>query len=701
MQTLYKYWIVVFFHFFLLHGYTQHEEEIIDSLNYTYNNISKIGEKRFLAIVDPLLSNPKISVRLKLNAYYFKGQYHNFKGVIDSAIHYAKKIITLTDQKDDELSIGMMNRAYYLLGTANSNKGLNEKGKYWYLKGIEMAERFKEKESDSWLYYFNLHGLAKIYVVLGEFDKALKLFHECTKANLTKELVYGSYINMSNIYSVKKEFNTANIYLAKAQKLCEEESNHKCVAICLLNIGENLHSQGNYDEALKYYDESVKISATYGFKDLKLYNSVQIGSIFKSREQWNDAYLIYTTALTDAIDLNLMEQQMYIYELLADMSLKKNDYKNAFTFQSERYKILDSLNNMQKNKEINELEVKFQTLQKEQEIEVLKITNKNRELQLKNKNEAISNLLLKQKYDSINKANQILSLQGASEKRRIELELLRKDRLLKQNELASEKNTKRLMLVAFLIILIPVIALLFVYYQKLLTQNQLNKKQEEINNEKIYSLVKEQELKLIKASVEGQDKERSRIAQELHDSIGGNLAAIKLQFSKIIHSSNGTLTSINQQLDDTYNQVRTISHNLMPKKFNQNSFIAVLTEYLKNIGEASDIRTNLFVFPDNHTIDKIDEKILVEIYKIIQELITNTIKHARASKIDIQFNLIGNDVNILYEDNGSGFIPEKVNYGIGFLNIQNRIKKINGSINIDSILNRGTIINLEIPVRNP
>ena len=104
------------------------------------------------------------------------------------------------------------------------------------------------------------------------------------------------------------------------------------------------------------------------------------------------------------------------------------------------------------------------------------------------------------------------------------------------------------------------------YYQKIQTQSELAKKQEEYNTEKVKSLLQEQELNLIKASIDGQDEERKRIAQELHDSIGGNLAGIKLQLSSLAQNS-PALKTINSQIDETYQLVRDISHTLIPKKF--------------------------------------------------------------------------------------------------------------------------------------
>src|SRR5690606_15486606 len=239
---------------------------------------------------------------------------------------------------------------------------------------------------------------------------------------------------------------------------------------------------------------------------------------------------VYKKALKEAESLGYTDSQIILHEYMRNTYKAKGDFENALAHEVLRSKLIDSIDKLQKSQEISELEVKYNTIQKEKEIELLK-----------------------------------------------------KDRLLKEGNLDKEKSLKTIMLIAFLIILIPSIALLFVYYQKLTTQNQLNKKLEEINQQKLTTLIKDQELELIKASIEGQDNERKRIAQELHDSIGGNLAAIKLQFGSIANGKK-IYSDINKQIDETYKLVRTISHNLIPKKFSQNPFLSVINEYMGNIG---------------------------------------------------------------------------------------------------------------------
>src|SRR5690606_7978277 len=110
--------------------------------------------------------------------------------------------------------------------------------------------------------------------------------------------------------------------------------------------------------------------------------------------------------------------------------------------------------------------------------------------------------------------------------------------------------------------------------------------------------------------------------------------------------------------------------------------------------KASNLKISCNAYPEDR-INDIDENIKVEIFKILQELITNTIKHARATEVDIQFNLFESSISLLFDDNGLGFDSEKTPEGIGLANIKSRLKRIKGDFNIDSKPNRGTIVNIE------
>ncbi|WP_281234973.1 tetratricopeptide repeat-containing sensor histidine kinase [Flavobacterium gelatinilyticum] len=624
-----------------------------------------------------------------LLAYYF-----NKRAVIDSSIYYTNQALKFNTVVNDSLKSRLSSLGYNLLAINYKKRGLLNESKKWHLKGIEASQKYNEKN----LFYTHTHGLAQTYSELGDYNNALKLFKECLDYKDDNEIILGSCINIGDIYSRLKDFDNAGIFYKKGKILCEKTNNNQGRVIILLGLGENYQLQNKPQEALKMFEEAQAIADKSELNQLSIISRSSIGDSYISLKKYNDAKLVFSEALQKSVQFGLLQNQTHIYDELKKIAIHQEDYKTAYSFFEKSARMKDSINRLQKIKEINELEIKYKTAQKEKEIEVLRFENEAKKLTLANQEEAIKNMLLQKEISNKDNENTILAFQNSSNKKRNEISLLKKDQQLKMLEINQQKKTKLFTIIAFLILLLPITGLLFQYYKRFKVQHLLNIKQAEISSQKIDGILKDQELALIKASISGQDKERQRISQELHDSIGGNLAAIKLQVNHLSASDFSNIQKISLQLDETYQQVRSISHTLLPKKFSQNKFLEVLESYLKNISEASKIKVSFIPYPKKD-VNELNEDIQIEIFKIIQELLTNTIKHAKASEVEIQLNFIENIVNLLFEDNGVGFDAEKKSKGIGFINLENRITKLNGSFLIDSKLKRGTIANIEIPAQ--
>ncbi|KFF02225.1 tetratricopeptide repeat-containing sensor histidine kinase [Flavobacterium reichenbachii] len=634
-------------------------------------------------------SNNRSSARANLLlAYYF-----NKRAIIDSSIYYTNQALKFNTVVNDSLKNRLFSLGYNLLAINYKKRGLLNESKKWHLKGIEVSQKYNETN----LYYTHIHGLALAYSELGDYQNALKLFKQCLDYKDDNEIILGSCINLGDIYSRLKDYESANIFYKKGKILCEKTNNNQGKAIILLGLGENYQLLNKQHEALKMFQEASLIADKNELNQLSITARSSIGDIYISLKKYNEAKVIFSEALQKSIHFGLLQNQNYIYDELKKIAIQQDDFKSAYSFFEKSTQIKDSINKLQKIKEINELEIKYKTAQKQKEIETLQFENEAKKLTLDNQEEAIKNMLLQEEISKKNSENAILAFQNSSNKKRNEISLLKKDQQFKDLEINQQKKTKMYTIIGFLILLIPIIGLLFQYYKRLNFQKLVNAKQVEINQQEIEGILKEQELELIKASISGQDNERERISQELHDSIGGNLAAIKLQLNHLNSSNFSNIQKISLQLDETYEQVRSLSHTLLPKKFSQNKFLEVLESYLKNISQASKIKIALLPYPKNE-INDLNEEIQIEIFKIIQELLTNTIKHAKASEVEIQLNHIENSMNVLFEDKGIGFETEKYTKGIGFINLETRITKLNGSFLIDSKIDRGTIINIEIPV---
>jgi signal transduction histidine kinase len=654
---------------------------------YNKGNEKKAYKNAHLLLKSKADNRSLASTNLLLS-YYF-----NKRAIIDSSIYYTNQAFKYNTTTNDSLKNRLFALGYNLLAINYNKRGLFNESKKWHLKGIEASQKYDEKN----LFYTHIHGLAQTYTELGNYQNALKLFKECLEYKEDTEIILGSYINIADIYSRLKDYDNANIYYKKGKALCDKNNNFQGKAIVLLGLGENYQHENKYQEALKTFQEALVIADENELNQLSVISRSTIGNCYISQKKYIDAKLCFTEALQKSIHFGLLQTQIEIYDELRKISIKQEDFKNAYLFYEKSIHLKDSISKLERIKEINELEIKYQTTQKQKEIESLRFENEVKKLALASQEDAIKNIILKEEIFKKNNENTLLAYQNSSNKKRNEIALLKKNQQLKNLEINQQKNFKLLIISAFLILLIPIIALLFQFYKRFKVQHLLNVKQSEISSQKINSILKEQELDLIKASIRGQDKERQRISQELHDSIGGNLAAIKLQINNLNSSNFSNIQQISHQLDDTYQQVRNLSHTLLPKKFSQNKFLEVLESYLNNIGEASKIKISFISYPKEE-INKLDENIQVEIFKIIQELLTNTIKHAQATEIEVQLNCVEDIFNLLFEDNGIGFETKNTPKGIGLINLENRINNLNSSFIIDSKLKRGTIINIEIPI---
>ena len=202
--------------------------------------------------------------------------------------------------------------------------------------------------------------------------------------------------------------------------------------------------------------------------------------------------------------------------------------------------------------------------------------------------------------------------------------------------------------------------------------------------------------------VEGQEDERKRIAEDLHDRVGSILSTVKLYFNSLNTKidtfqgeNNQQFEKANTLLDEAVDEIRRISHNLISSILMKFGLGPALKDLCETVEGAQQIKVDLQM----HGIDqRLNNQLEISLYRIIQELISNILKHATATEITISITHQNGNLNILVEDNGKGFDTSVIPNGIGLKNIKSRILKLNGQINIDSVTDRGTIVNLNFIV---
>ncbi len=202
------------------------------------------------------------------------------------------------------------------------------------------------------------------------------------------------------------------------------------------------------------------------------------------------------------------------------------------------------------------------------------------------------------------------------------------------------------------------------------------------------------------ALLEGQEQERGRLARDLHDGLGGLLSGTKLQLSYLDpHQSEnieaGISKSINQ-IDGAVEELRRVAHNLMPDLLMKYGLEVAIQEFASRMSNSAlNIHTEFISYSNS-----ISEEKQLLLYRIIQELVNNVIKHAKASEIIIQISEAENVLNLTVEDDGKGFDRKSLDIRktAGFHNIESRVQFLKGTMNITSELNIGTSIELQIPI---
>jgi len=260
-----------------------------------------------------------------------------------------------------------------------------------------------------------------------------------------------------------------------------------------------------------------------------------------------------------------------------------------------------------------------------------------------------------------------------------------RDLLFKNYELKQQKDKNLINVIIFSTIGVFLILLFVLIFLKIRHKQKSLLEKEKMKQDKLR----------FKTAIESEEKERIRIAKDLHDGLGQLLSTAKLNLSGLdgsLENDDGKLlTNSITILDDAVNEVRTISHNLMPTALINYDLIRAIDSLCEKINNSAQINIE-FNHPEFiHSFNKETE---ITLYRIVQEMVNNMIKHSGTNKIDILLGSNNNSINLTIQDFGKGFDTDimKEDKGIGWQNIFSRVSMLNGNIDINSIKEKGTKI---------
>lgn len=264
------------------------------------------------------------------------------------------------------------------------------------------------------------------------------------------------------------------------------------------------------------------------------------------------------------------------------------------------------------------------------------------------------------------------------------------------------QNRLRLLLgisiVVILLFVLLVVILSYRYKRKKLKLADLafREREEKLKQEEI-SILQKQHMKEYEARIQGQDMAREQIARELHDQVANSLAALKLKVESTGRMAQSPdMQNLSAMIDGVYHHVRNLSHAMHIPDLEKRPLTILLNDFIHDFQKVSDSSVSWSVFPED-SVNELDISIRKSLFLIIQELFMNAARYAKATLINLTLNLHSDELVLILEDNGYGFDKEGLK-GNGLINMEWRVKKLNGVVEVETNSYIGTCINIRIPL---
>lgn len=591
------------------------------------------------------------------------GNYYNAIGEYDSARTYLYRMQPYAKQHAAESSYHIMLSCladtYYRMGEKDSAIGYEK-------KSVEASAELR----DSFYLSGSYRALGMYYRTLGNMDSSLAYYGKALDLSLSQggrtssemEELTALYINLAILCIDMKRDTEVRNYLAKAIETVCTVNNEIFLAQVYSNIGSIYQREGEEEAADLYLKKALVLAEKLGMNDNYLRTLSYYIMLRKDTEHAADSVRLYIRKAEERVPFVqavlpkvsyfqalmrwLMKEKDYVGALrIADRILREEgvqssnfvlqeiyansrichyrlgNYKVAYEDFDKQIALRDSMNDSQKSKELQELAVKYQT--KEKELEIVELNAQ------KARNEEKARL-------------RILILVGC--------------------------------LVALLLI--------FLYAaQRQKTRTERLKRAVGEKEREFIVLKKESELRLARKYIDGLETERSRLAKELHDGVSNNLLVLETRLKNLLTEKDNSVFSF---LSETREDVRNISHELIPPVFRYATIDEMLWDYVIHLTTSSQVQLEYHSGPSDVDWTIVPEEIGYEIYRIVQEALNNSLRHACATSVDVGMELDGTTLTVCITDNGIGFHPSSRFKGIGIRTMRERASVVGGELDIES-----------------
>lgn len=619
----------------------QHPQHIIDSLERELN----------VQVAD----SSKADLYLSLSAESLSYHFDKAKPYADSALYYSLKANKFR-----------LPEIYNNLGLIENELGNHEKARSYYDKALTILDENDNKAVRGIIY----GNYSASYDNSNNFDKELAYSLKAIELNKGDDYELSFlYYNHSVIYEDAGFHREAIDYLKLSRNMAERSGEIRVEAYATMNLAyDAMDEKMDYDEAGEYLIRVGEICDETNSLEICHYYYMTLGRLETLQGEYDKAEESLQKSIEIAEERKLDSKLKESYLMLANLEFERGNYAKAQEiFNTKNVDSFEVIGlwyaNLMYRKRAN-LESKLGNFKRSNELLNAYITY----------------------ADSIHKSENRLLLTNADRRYKVEKknkEIATQQLALNQQQAEIQKKKTQTNYMTGIIVFLVLLSILIYFTFK---QRQKRKSQELIR------LKKEIQVKSLESLIEGEEKERMRVAQELHDSVNADLASVKYKLNSMLEQNMKVVEEAVKMIDKSCEQVRAISHNLVPPSLKDFSLLEALNDYCstKNSLTAIDITFNVMGQP----LD-LNEKQQLNVYRIIQELVNNALKHAEANSILVQLSFSGDILHITVEDDGKGFDVDSNYSGIGLKNVKSRVDYLEGTIDVSSDKN-GSTFEIEI-----
>ncbi|MCD6069265.1 MAG: signal transduction histidine kinase [Bacteroidetes bacterium] len=516
--------------------------------------------------------------------------------------------------------------------------------------------------------------IGSVYADRADYSKALEYQFQSLKMTEKLGLEKNVSVNLGNIgitYALQEQNEKALEYFNASLKIAEKLGNKQSVGVKLGNIGLIYSNMNEFEKAQEYYERSLQIAEEEGDEEGVATKLLNMGVVYykmagqvKSADEpgspdvlkRSETYLLRALKMFEQQDNQQAISQTLLH--IGQLERKQKKQAEAAAHLKQSVDIAEKIGSMADVQNAAE------------ELSDLYSETGKHELALRYYKKYV------EAYDSIyseeHTAQQVRTEMNYEYEKETALQAAEHEKEVALLE-AEHKNKRNVVLLASLIVLVLLVAA-FVYYN---IRKNLRVKEE-----------------YTRQLLTGQEKERQRISKELHDGVGQHILFLRNQLVKLENES------LIASADETLEEVRSISKNLYPNQLEKYGLIAAVDAMIKKLGESSGIFAS-------HDLEAFKRELSAEqqinIYRLIQECVTNAVKHASATALRITATEAGRNIELVIQDDGKGFDKQKLKQAaqksFGVLNLEERVRLLKGRSALETSPGNGTKWTFIIPIQ--